>query len=49
MSKKTSKPMSRREHDQMKRNRVNNNKSEPVNEGIIEKCKNLLKRKNSEN
>ena len=49
MSKKTSKPMSRREHDQMKRNRVNNNKSESVNEGIIEKRKNLLKRKNSEN
>lgn len=52
MSKKTSKPISRREHDQMKRNRMNNtNNSKPAsdNRGIIEKCKGLLRKKNSEN
>lgn len=49
MSKKTSKPTSRREHDQMKRNRMNNSKPASDNKGIIEKCKSLLKKKNSEN
>lgn len=49
MSKKISKPMSRREHDQMKRNNINNSKQAPENKGIFEKCKSLLKRKNSEN
>lgn len=50
MSKKTSKPISRREHDQMKRNKMNNN-SKPAsdNKSIIEKCKGLLRKKNSEN
>lgn len=49
MSKATSKPISRREQDQMKRNKLNDNKSASDNKGVIEKCKNLLKRKNSEN
>jgi len=49
MSKKTSKPVSRKEHDQMKRNRMNNNKPMSENKNIIEKCKSLLKRKNLEN
>jgi len=46
MSKKTSKPISRREHDQMKRSRINNSTQSSDNKGIIEKCKNLLKKKN---
>ena len=60
MSKENSKPKSRREHDQMKREKISNknsvsdNKSvssnKPVssNESIIGKCKKLLRRENSE-
>jgi hypothetical protein len=48
MSKATSKPKSRKEHDQMKRDKVNNKKSGPKNESIIEKCKKLIRGKNSE-
>jgi len=47
MSKATSKPKSRKEHDQMKRDKMNNNKPVSDNKSIIEKCKNLLRR-NSE-
>jgi len=49
MSKNIQKPKSRREHDQMKRDRMNNQTSVPDREGIIEKCKKLVRRKNSEN
>ena len=47
MSNKT-KPKSRKEHDQMKRCKSNGNKSVSDNGSIIEKCKKLIKRKNSE-
>lgn len=47
MSKNTRKPKSRKEHDQMKRARMNNQKPVSDNEGIIEKCKKLLRRNNS--
>ncbi len=48
MSKKISEPKSRKEHDQMKRNKMNNQKSVSENESIIEKCKKLVRRNNSE-
>jgi hypothetical protein len=60
MSKEDSKPKSRREHDQMKRDKMSNKNSvsgnkpvssnKPVlsNESIIGKCKKLLRRENSE-
>lgn len=47
MSNKT-KPKSRKEHDQMKRGRTNDKKSVSNNESIIEKCRKLIKRNNSE-
>jgi hypothetical protein len=46
MSKATSKPKSRKEHDQIKRDRMNNKKPASNNESIIEKCKKLIKGKN---
>jgi hypothetical protein len=47
MSNKT-KPKSRKEHDQMKRGKPNDKKSVSDNGSIIEKCKKLIKGKNSE-
>jgi len=54
VSKTTSKPISRKEQDQMKRNKMNNKNPSPDNKSmdnksIIEKCKKLLTKKNSEN
>ncbi len=48
MSKNIQKPISRKEHDQMKRDRMNNQKSVSNNESIIEKCKKFIRRNNSE-
>jgi hypothetical protein len=59
MSKNIQKPKSRREHDQMKRDGMNNQKSisdnksinqksVSNNKSIIEKCKKLIRRNNSE-
>lgn len=49
MSKESSKPKSRKEHDQMKRDKASNKKpvsnDESVNVSIIEKCKNFIKKK----
>jgi hypothetical protein len=42
------KPKSRREHDQMKRDKPNDRKSVSDKGSIIEKCKKLIKGKNSE-
>jgi hypothetical protein len=47
MSNKT-KPKSRKEHDQMKRGKVNDKKSASDNESVFDKCKKLIKRRNSE-
>ncbi len=55
MAKESSKPKSRREHDQMKRDKMSNkkpvssNKTVSDNESIIGKCKKFFKRDNSEN
>lgn len=46
MSKATSKPKSRREYDQMKRDKLDNKKPASNNKGIIEKCKNIIRGKN---
>jgi len=60
MSKESSKPKSRKEHDQMKREKISNNKSVSSNkslssnksvssnESIIGKCKKFFRRDNSE-
>jgi hypothetical protein len=48
MSKKSPKLKSRKEHDQMKRGKISDEKSVSSNESIIEKCKKLIKRNNSE-
>lgn len=54
MSKESSKPKSRREHDQMKRDKMSNknsvsgNESVSSNESIIGKCKKFIRRDNSE-
>jgi len=48
MSKNIQKPKSRKEHDQMKRDGMNNQISVSDNESIIEKCKKLIRRNNSE-
>ena len=59
MSKNIQKPKSRREHDQMKRDGMNNQKSisdnksinqksVSNNKSIIEKCKKLIRRNNLE-
>ncbi len=45
MSKESSKPKSRKEHDQMKRDRASNKKPVSDNESIIEKCKKFIKKK----
>lgn len=46
MSKETSKPKSRKEHDQMKRDRMNNKKPVSDNNSIIDKCKKLIRKNN---
>jgi len=43
------KPKSRKEHDQMKRDKPNDKKSVSDNGSIIEKCKKLIRRNNSKN
>jgi hypothetical protein len=48
MSKNIQKPKSRKEHDQMKRDGMNCQKPVSDNESIIEKCKKLIRRSNSE-
>lgn len=48
MSKEISKPKSRKEYDQMKRDRLNTQNSVLDNESIIEKCKKLFKRSSME-
>ena len=48
MSKKIPQPKSRKEHDQMKRGKINNHKSVSDNDSIIDKCKKLIRRNNSE-
>ena len=48
MSKKSPKLKSRKEHDQLKRGKISDEKSVSANESIIEKCKKLIRRKNSE-
>jgi hypothetical protein len=47
MSGKVSEPQSRKEYDQMKRDKMSNKKSVSDNEGIVEKCKKLIRRENS--
>jgi hypothetical protein len=44
VTKKTSKPKSRKEHDQIKRGKVSNEKPVSSSESIIEKCKKLVRR-----
>ena len=48
MSKETSKPKSRKEYDQMKRDRLNTQSPVSDNEGIVKKCKKLFKRNSLE-
>lgn len=48
MSKEISKPKSRKEYDQMKRDRLNTQNSVSDNESIVEKCKKLFKRSSVE-
>jgi hypothetical protein len=47
MSGKVSKPKSRKEYDQMKRNKMSDQKSVSNNESMIERCKKLLRKKDS--
>lgn len=47
MSKKNCIPKSRKEHDKMKRDKMNNQESVSDNESIIEKCTKLIRRNNS--
>jgi hypothetical protein len=49
MSNKNSKPKSRKEYDQMKRSKPNDQKSASDSGSIIEKCKKIIRRNNSEN
>jgi hypothetical protein len=48
MSKEISKPKSRKEYDQMKRDKLNTQNSVSDNESIIKKCKKLFKRSSLE-
>lgn len=47
MSGKVSKPKYRKEYDQIKRNNMSDQKSVSNNESIIERCKKLIRIKNS--